>query len=75
MDDTYRDATTKMEELGVQEGVDVIPVCAQLESELSEMENEESNLYFEELDRYSIRLYLNYKLRKLLIFQIYCKCL
>ncbi|MED5483403.1 MAG: redox-regulated ATPase YchF [SAR324 cluster bacterium] len=39
----------QLNELAFGEGVEVIPICAQVESELAEMEDEESNLFMEEL--------------------------
>jgi hypothetical protein len=39
----------QMQELGNEVGVEVIPICAQVESEISEMEEVESQLFMEEL--------------------------
>ena len=39
----------KLNELAINEGVEVIPICAKIESELAEMEEEESSLFMEEL--------------------------
>ena len=39
----------QLRELADEEGVDVIPICAQVESELSEMNDDESMLFMEEL--------------------------
>ena len=38
-----------LRELADEEGVEVIPICAQVESELSEMDDDESKLFMEEL--------------------------
>jgi len=39
----------QLRELADEEGVNVIPICAQVESELSEMDKDESKLFMEEL--------------------------
>jgi len=39
----------QLRELADEEGVEVIPICAQVESELSEMDDDESKLFMEEL--------------------------
>ena len=39
----------QLRELANEEGVEVIPICAQVESELSEMDDDESKLFMEEL--------------------------
>ena len=39
----------QLQELADEEGVEVIPICAQVESELSEMDDDESKLFMEEL--------------------------
>jgi GTP-binding protein YchF len=39
----------QLNELAAEEGVEVIPICAQIEAELAEMEDDESNLFMEEL--------------------------
>ena len=39
----------QLNELAAEEGVEVIPICAQVEAELAEMEDEESELFMEEL--------------------------
>ena len=43
------DHLERLNELALAEGVEVIPICAQVESELAEMEDEESELFMEEL--------------------------
>ena len=39
----------QLNELAAEEGVEVIPICAQVEAELAEMEDDESELFMEEL--------------------------
>jgi len=43
------DSEKKLRKLALEEGVEVIPICAKVESELTEMEDEESGYFMEEL--------------------------
>ena len=43
------DAEKQLRKFAIQEGVEVIPICAKVESELSDMDEEESDYFMEEL--------------------------